>query len=176
MPNQNYAWRRYAELQKLSQNITIVGDYSWGIERALNHLLKLIQAGAIPADPAELDAALKRAIASGSRLRRSQAASLRKWAAPPDSISVGNAAVANLEIAEVGNSLKPRDGSILFSAAYGYTDREIASNFGLTSGAVRVRLSRLRAKLGEDRESAIPPIHLSTNVTGAVGARYASLA
>lgn len=143
----DYAWLRYADLQQRSTKAEELNDYSWGIEAALNCLVRVIETGTIPLSQLDLDAAISRAIASGARLRRSRSLALRKWLGPPESLSTNSAAEASIELDRIGHDVKDTDGEILLDAGFGYTDREIASRHTSTPGAVRVRLSRLRVKL-----------------------------
>ena len=72
MPNCDYAWRRYKELQKRAMNSLHLNNYSWGIESALSSLLKAIETGRAESDSATLDEAIDRSISSGARLQRSR--------------------------------------------------------------------------------------------------------
>jgi DNA-directed RNA polymerase specialized sigma24 family protein len=155
MANHDYAWLRYADLQQRSEKLQRVNGYAWGIESALNHLLNAIETSSIPSNPADLDAALSRAIASGARLRRSRSAALKKWVLPPESMSTAAAAEANIELARIRGTIKKADEGIVLDASYGYTDREIANRHASTPGAIRVRLSRLRVKLAVKRFSVV---------------------
>jgi DNA-directed RNA polymerase specialized sigma24 family protein len=147
MSNSDYAWLRYAELQQRSRKGQDLNDYTWGIESGLNFLLNAVETGNIPPNPADLDAALNRAIASGARLFRSRSATLKKWVLPSEFVSSHTAAEANIELARIEDAIKEAERKILLDAGLGYTDREIADRHASTPGAVRVRLSRLRVKL-----------------------------
>jgi DNA-binding NarL/FixJ family response regulator len=147
MPNCDYAWRRYEELQRCAMHSLYVNNYSWGIESALGFLLKAIETGTVESDPASLDEAIDRSISSGARLQRSRALTLKTFAPSPESVSTSGLAEANIELERIGRAVKGRDQEILMEAAYGYTDREIAGRHASTPGAIRVRLSRLRLKL-----------------------------
>jgi DNA-directed RNA polymerase specialized sigma24 family protein len=153
MATSDYAWLRYAELQQRTRKAQNFNDYAWGIESALNFLLNAVETGTLPTNPADLDAALNRAIASGARLYRSRSAALKKWVLPSDLISTHTAAEANIELARIEGSVKETDGKILLDAGLGYTDREIADRHSSTPGAIRARLSRLRGKLAAGRHS-----------------------
>lgn len=147
MPDCDYAWQRYEELQKRAMDSLHVNNYSWGIESALSFLLKAIEAGTIESDPATLDLAIDRSISSGARLQRSRAMTLKTSARPLESASTSGLAEAIIELKRITRSVKNRDREILIETACGYTDREIAGRHASTPGAVRVRLSRLRLKL-----------------------------
>lgn len=154
MANSDYAWLRYAELQQRSRKAQdFINDYAWGLESALNFLLNAIATGTVPSNPADLDAALNRTIASGARLCRSRSATLKKWVLPSELISTDAAGEANIELARIEGAVKETDAKILLDAGLGYTDREIADRHTSTPGAVRARLSRLRLKLSADRRS-----------------------
>jgi hypothetical protein len=154
MSNSDYAWLRYAELQLRSRKSQNFNDYAWGIESALNFLLNAVETGTVPSNPADLDAALSRAIASGARLCRSRSLAVKKWVLPSELIST-HTAEANIELAWIAGAVK---GKILLDAGLGYTDREIANRHASTPGAVRVRLSRLRLKLAAQRHSESHPV------------------
>jgi hypothetical protein len=147
MPNCDYAWGRYEELQKRTMDSLHVNNYSWGIERALGFLLKAIETGMVESEPAALDEVIQRSISSGARLQRSRSLALKTWGPRPQSMSTSGLAEANIELVRIAGVAKDRDQEILMEAAYGYTDREIAGRHASTPGAIRVRLSRLRLKL-----------------------------
>jgi DNA-directed RNA polymerase specialized sigma24 family protein len=153
MANSDYAWLRYAELQQRSRKAQNFNGYTWGLESALNFLLNAVETDTIPSNPADLDAALNRVIASGARLCRSRSATLKKWVLPSELTSTHTAAEANIELARIEGAVKETDGKILLDAGLGYTDREIADRYASTPGAVRARLSRLRLKLSAGRRS-----------------------
>jgi DNA-directed RNA polymerase specialized sigma24 family protein len=170
MANSDYAWLRYADLQQRSIKDQDFNDYTWGLESALNFLLNAIETGAVPSNPADLDAAINRVIASGARLCRSRSATLKKWVLPAELISTHTAAEANIELARIEGAVKQSDGQILLDAGLGYTDREIAQRHSSTPGAVRARLSRLRLKLsaGHRSESVPAPGHKTAHPIYAV--------
>jgi hypothetical protein len=153
----DYAWLRYADLQQRSTKAEELNDYSWGIEAALNYLLRIIETRTTPSSQLDLDAAISRAIASGARLRRSRSLALRKWLVPPESLSTNSAAEASIGLDKIWRGVKDADGEILLDAGYGYTDREIASRHTSTPGAIRVRLSRLRRFLLKQGHSGASP-------------------
>jgi hypothetical protein len=153
----DYAWLRYADLQQRSRKAQELNDYAWGIEAALNYLLRVLETGTIPFNQLDLDAALSRAIASGARLRRSRSFAQRKWLIPPDALSTNSAAEASFELDRIGRDMRGADAEILLDAGFGYTDREIACRHTSTPGAVRVRLSRLRRNLIEQGRSEVRP-------------------
>lgn len=149
MSNIDFAWARYADLQKKNQQSEHLNDHTWGVEAALNWLLTAIETGNIPSTPAELDAALDRVISSGGRLRRSRATILKKFADEIQPAATNNPAEANLELAEIGRLFPGSEARILFDAGAGFNDIEIGHRCSSTPGAVRVRLSRLRRKARE---------------------------
>jgi DNA-directed RNA polymerase specialized sigma24 family protein len=170
MANSDYAWLRYAELQQRSRKAQNFNDYTWGLESALNFLLNAVETDTVPSNPADLDAALNRAIASSARLCRSRSATLKKWVLPSELISTHTAAEANIELARIEGAVKETDGKILLDAGLGYTDREIADRHASTPGAVRARLSRLRLKLSAGRrlESGTAAGHKATHPVYAI--------
>jgi hypothetical protein len=163
------AWQRYSELQQRSRNTQELNDYSWGIESALNYLLRAIETGALPATKSELDEAIRRTIASGARLQRSRSSAHRKWLAPQEPVC-NNPAEARIELARVALAVKDSDGEILLDAGLGYTDREIASRHESSPGAIRVRLSRLRLRLAGGGHPTVRPHSSRKAVRSASGA------
>lgn len=174
MSSNDHVWLRYAELQQRSRNTSQFSDYASGLECALDYLLHAIETGTVPPDPAVLEAALKRAIASGARLHRSRSLALKTWVTPPESMSTNAVAEARLEIARIGCTVKEdgevlvdaghgctdrqiADRKVLLDAGFGYFDREIADRHASTPGAIRVRLSRLRLKLAAKSSSVTRP-------------------
>jgi DNA-directed RNA polymerase specialized sigma24 family protein len=157
MADNDYAWLRYADLQQRSRKAQDYNDYAWGIESALNYLLNVIENDTTPSNPADLDAAVNRAIASGARRERSRALALKKWVLPSEPMPTNTAAEAKIELEKISCTVKEADEQILFDAGLGYTDREIASRHASTPGAIRVRLSRLRLKLGAKGHSTARP-------------------
>src|SRR5271167_1117893 len=105
MSNDDYAWARYAELQRRSDKLKKLNDYSWGIESALDYLITAIQTDRIPPNPADLDATLNRAVASGARLRRSRSSALKKWSPTAASPSTSATAEANIDLDKIGRIL-----------------------------------------------------------------------
>ena len=153
----DYAWLRYHDLQERSREAQELNDYAWGIEAALNYLLRVLATGTLPFDQLDLDVALSRAIASGARLRRSHSLARRKWSISPDVLSTNSAADACIGLDRIRRDLRAADAEILLDAGFGYTDREIACRHTSTPGAVRVRLSRLRRNLLEQGRSFARP-------------------
>jgi DNA-binding NarL/FixJ family response regulator len=138
----------YADLQTISDKLSRLSPYYWGLDSALEYLLEAIVAGTVPADHDELNAVVARKIASAARLNRSRAEALSYNAPielPPTADDA--AAEARVEIARVLRVVSSNDADVLIEAALGYTDREIAERRGSTPGAVRVRVSRLRLKI-----------------------------
>lgn len=144
----DYPWAYYAELQNRSSKLKRLTPFWWGMEAGMAYLLEAIAAGTVPADPNELVATLNRTIASAARLDRSRAATLsynKPVDGPPTTDDV--AAEARIELTRIIRLVGNRGQNVLVDAGLGYTDREIALRHGLTPGAVRVRISRLRLKI-----------------------------
>jgi DNA-directed RNA polymerase specialized sigma24 family protein len=164
MPNCDYAWQRYEELQKRAMDSSHVNNYSWGIESALSSLLEAIETGTVESTTATLDVAIHRIISSGARLQRSRSLTLKTWALPPESMSTSGLAEANIELERIGRAVNDLDREILMETACGYTDREIAGRHASTPGAIRVRLSRLRLKLATVNDSASRPARVKLTI------------
>ncbi|MEJ0025938.1 MAG: hypothetical protein WDN01_07915 [Rhizomicrobium sp.] len=148
MTDSVYPWPYYADLQQRSRKLSRISDYWWGMESALAYLLAAIAAGTVPANPEDLVVTLNRTIASGARLHRSRAAALAELAPLAEPAPSGDgAAEARVELARIVRLVSSRDEQLLVDVGLGHTDREIADRRGSTSGAVRVRLSRLRLRL-----------------------------
>jgi DNA-binding NarL/FixJ family response regulator len=148
MTNYAYPWPYYADLQQRSAKLTRLSDYWWGMERGMVYLLDAIAAGTVPSDPDELVSILNRTIASAARAHRSRSGTLAYYTpiAEPPSFD-DTAAEARIKLTRAMRLVSSRDGDMLVDAGFGFTDREIAERHGLTPGAVRVRISRLRLKL-----------------------------
>lgn len=146
MSMHDYLWIRYADLQLRCCRSPQLDDHSWGLERALDHLLSSIENDSIPQTPQQLDSAIDRAIESGARLHRSRSLGLRTWSQVDEQLTAVSIE-AEIEIRRLSEKLRPIDAQMLGAVGLGYSDREIADRVSSTPSAVRTRLSRLRTKL-----------------------------
>jgi len=118
------------------------------MEGALNFLLDAIATGTVPPDPDELVATLNRVIASAARLHRSHTSALVRFAPVPEpALAADGAAEARIELARIVSLVSTSDKNLVVDTGLGYANREIADRQSSTTGAVRVRLWRLRLKL-----------------------------
>ena len=58
--------------------------------------------------------------------------------------------LARLRLAEISRAVSLAEWEFLVAAAMGIPCREIATSLGITTGAVRTRLSRLRGRLAAE--------------------------
>ena len=151
MTTNDLVWQRYSQLQQRLGRTHRLDGYSNGIERALDHLLSLVEKGNDLTKAPDVDLRIERAISSGARLHRSRAASLRKWIRQEDFSAPDHRADARIELERIGNSLTPSERQIFLESGYGYTAQEIATRHATSSVAIRVRLSRGRMKIGRLR-------------------------
>lgn len=141
-------WAYYARLQQRSAKLTRLDPYWWGLESALAYLLHAIADGVVPKEKAALEGTLRRTIASGARLFRSRAAALMDFGQETDGEPApASGFEARSELRRIVRLVSSADQDVLIETGLGFSDREIAQHQDTTSGAVRVRLSRLRLKL-----------------------------
>jgi hypothetical protein len=132
-------WSAYARLQEKLADRSEVDDYSWGLEAGLNRLLTADLPGV---------QGLERAAQSESRKERYHAR-LRRIHLNVESSAEGpeNALDDRRRLHLVKNLLAPDEWWFLLSIGEGYDYNEIAAALKTTSGALRVRLLRLRSAL-----------------------------
>jgi hypothetical protein len=150
----DFAWHCYENLQRRALHSRRTGDCSWGIDRGLDYLIAAIGSDTVPQNPQTLEANLKRAMASGARLERAHLSSLKTWLVLREAASMESEVDATAALARIVNAVTgPIDRQILYKTSLGYTDVEIAAHLTSTSGAIRIRLSRLRRKFAALRHS-----------------------
>jgi hypothetical protein len=144
-----FAWRCYADLQQHALQSHRIGDCSWGLEQGLDYLIAAISSDTVPVNPQILEANLKRAMASSSRLERAHSSARRTWLQPRSgTASIDNEVEASAALNKIAQVVTGSvEQQILFKTGLGYSDAEIAHEFASTPNAIRIRLLRLRRKL-----------------------------
>ena len=149
-----FPWCIYAEHQSRAARGSRLTDRSWGIENGLTSFLKAVESGSVPEDQAEFQGDIDRAVATGSWLERNHARLLRKYVRPQEEHSERRL-LDRLRLAEMRESMKPAEWAFLMAVAAGIAYHEMA---GMTAGAARTRLARLRSRLRstaqQDRQKA----------------------
>ena len=143
-----FAWRCYADLQQGAVRSHRSGDSLWGIERGLDYLIAAVSSDTVPTDPQTLEANVRRAMASGSRLERAHSSAMRKWLLPRNiSASLEDEVDARAALGKIAHTMDSVEQQILFRTGLGYSDAEIAQEVVSTPNAVRIRLLRMRRRL-----------------------------
>jgi len=144
MANIPQPWRAYACLQsKLSGSVAI--DYrSWGVEAGLNLLLK-----ADPALNAPDEAELARARSTAARRERSRARwrALRLTPTVQTSVEPDPGLEARGDLQILRERTTRDEWELLCGVAAGHEYADLASSRAATVGALRVTVTRLRARL-----------------------------
>lgn len=143
MCNASDAWEIYARLQQGMQRSSQINARAAGFETGLNQILSIIESGAIP-HLAELEVQVRRTVSSAERLWRSRGRQLSIYGQAPEP---GVSTDANLMLDGVRKKVGVASLRLLADAAAGFTDGELAQRHGSTPGAIRTKLSRVRAKL-----------------------------
>lgn len=133
-----HPWDTYARLQACLDRDPHLTDRSWGLEEALNHIVEL---------PSASVEEIARVCASARRRER-----FRKTRRVPMSEHIGTAdplpnLIARQELLVIRAHVRDDEWNLLTDTAAGTPQREMASIRRLSSGALRVRLTRMRRKI-----------------------------
>jgi hypothetical protein len=137
MPELPHPWGAYLRCQEQLARHLNADDYAWGLESTMNRLL----AGALGPE------AVDRAVDNGGRKERHRAVLRRRRViveARPEPANLGDKIDAQRQVAELENLMCNSDWCILRELGEGYCYCEIAACRGMTEGAVRTRVCRLR--------------------------------
>jgi hypothetical protein len=138
-----FPWCIYAEQQSKAARCGRMTDRSWGIENGLTNFLTAVESGGLPNNEAEFERGVERAVATGSWVERNHARLLRKYVQPgPDQTE--DRMLDHIRLAELRESVNAAEWTLLMAVAAGVAYHEIA---GMTAGAARTRVARLRARL-----------------------------
>ena len=142
-------WNVYKEVQAKAVGCNRITAWSWGIEKGLNEFLASLDSGSGSAEPQECEKGVSRAIATGARVERHRSRLRRKYCRQePERDSEGRM-LARVRLAEIRRAVSAAEWKLLSTTAAGTGCQEIATSLGITAGAVRTRLSRLRGRLAE---------------------------
>jgi hypothetical protein len=138
----DFTWSKYAQLQAELRDNHSVGDRSWGIEAGLNRIL----AAPIGESPAN-DNDIQRAVSSRQRRERHRAALRRLYLVNNEAGPHPEAFLqARAELRSIRAKVISSDWHLLCAVGVGLEYAEIATVKGASTGALRVRVSRLRRK------------------------------
>ena len=137
----DFPWDKYAALQAELRDTYTVGNRSWAVEDAMNH----ITVGPIEETPANDDGYVDRAVSTAQRRERHRAALRRLYlveghAGPHPEEQLDARAALRSARAKAAKA----DWDLLCAVAVGCSYTEIAAWRGSSAGALRVRVSRLR--------------------------------
>ncbi len=138
-----FPWCIYAEHQSQAAQCGRITDRSWGIDNGLTSFLKTVESGSIPEDQAEFRSDIDRAVATGSWLERNHARLLRKYVRPQEE-HTEQRLLDRICLGEMRESVNAAQWTLLMAVAAGIAYCEMS---GMTAGAARTRIARLRARL-----------------------------
>jgi len=138
-----FPWCVYAEHQSRAARCGRITDRSWGVENGLTSFLKAVESGSIPKDQTQFQDDIERAVATGSWVERNHARLLRKYLRPGEE-HAEQRQFDRIQLTEMRERVNAAEWSLLMAVAAGGAYREIP---GMTAGAARTRVARLRACL-----------------------------
>ena len=142
-----FPWCVYEKIQLRALCGDRVASWSWGIENGLNSILTSVQSGSLP-NLQECEEGVARAIATGSRVERNRVRLQRKYLRGDDiERHAERRMLARVRLAEIRGTVSCAEWELLVAAASGIPCHDIATRLGVTAGAVRTRLFRLRGRL-----------------------------
>ena len=133
-------WKQYEMLQRLSDKNTCCDARDYAIDAALDHILDNLADG--QAEPVG-DVALQRVQSSAARRHRHRARLARIYL-PTTEPAAPCAAVESTTLSQLQQKTVPAVFQLVWDAASGATDGDMATARGIRPGALRVRLSRAR--------------------------------
>lgn len=156
-----FPWNIYEENQKKLMRSCRITDRTWSIENGLTKLLTAVESGSISTNQDEAKSSIDRAIASGFWTERNRARLRRKYLSPvpeldpepqrhPSVFSPSESEsrmLAHVRLCEIRRRVSSDEWRLIIGAASGYNCNELAEASGGTTGSVRTKLSRLRARL-----------------------------
>jgi DNA-directed RNA polymerase specialized sigma24 family protein len=143
-----YPWCVYARLQAIHRSRSVVDSPAWGLEDSLNHVIGAVANRTVPVTPKDLDRDILRVAATGARRERSRAAQRARYLRPSRATAHPEFLLeARAELSRIRGVLGEGDRRLLWAVGSGHDYDQIASATGATAGAVRTRISRIRARL-----------------------------
>jgi hypothetical protein len=142
-----FPWCIYAENQSTAARCGRITDRTWGIENSLTHFLTVVESSSVPINQEELQRIIDRAMATGSWVERNRARIRRKYLWHEAAPHAERRMLARARLAEIRRSVSAAEWNLLIAVAAGFACHEMAAGPDASSGAVRTRISRLRARL-----------------------------
>jgi len=137
-----FPWCIYAGHQSEAAACGRITDRSWGIENGLTNFLTAVESGSLPENQAEFQSTVDRSVATGSWVERNHARLRRKYL-QPDHEHAERRVLARIRLSEIRSRVSAAEWKLLLAVAAGVAYHEMA---GMTAGAARVRIARLRAR------------------------------
>jgi hypothetical protein len=143
MSNLSSLWSAYSRLQTELAHRE-VNSQSWGLEAGLNSLLKF----ALDSQPPTTED-IDRTVASGRRRERHRThLQLLYHPSPNETVHPDTALHCRHELLRIKAQLGIRAWTILRAVGEGWSYKELATAAGMTPGNLRVRILRLRHRIG----------------------------
>ena len=136
-----HPWGMYAHLQNNLRREHRVGDRSWGTEAGMDHILKL--ASGIPPTEGEVD----QVIATSRRRERHRGSRREPLLEDIATAHPEGLLSARSELAAIRRKVGDRNWELLKAVATGCDYKEISRATSMQTGAIRVKVLRLRAEL-----------------------------
>ena len=153
MRNPPIPWSVYLENQSKAGRCYRITNQSWGIEKGLNKFLTDAQSSSAITTPQEFQSRTDRAINTGTCVERNRARLRRVYLQQDPEQHAEQFILARLLLTEIYNSVSTDEWELVNAVANGISYREIAASRGITTGSLRTRLSRLRARLAAEKKS-----------------------
>jgi hypothetical protein len=135
-------WDKYASLQAELRDTYTVGNRTWAVEDAMNHIAAAEPTAPTPAND---DDYIDRTIRTAQRRERYRAALRRVYLVQePVGPRPDQHLDARADLRSARAKIAKADWDLLCAVAVGRSYTEIAAQRGSTAGALRVRVSRLR--------------------------------
>lgn len=143
-------WGEYARLQAISAHTFIVDSNSWGLEEEMNSLLE-DPSNVSPAKAAHLKK-IGKTVARRERFR-SRIRELHKTDLAPTPVDAVAQFEARQTLQQIKTKVTAKQWAMLSAVGQGYSHGEVAFNRGVSAGAIRLQMLRLRQELAEYRSA-----------------------
>jgi DNA-directed RNA polymerase specialized sigma24 family protein len=145
------SWVEYARLQAISAHTFTIDSSSWGLEEEMTSFLD---------DPSTYTPAkekrLKRLAKTVARRERFRS-NLRKVHhadLAPEPVNTVSQLEARDILQQIGKKVSATQWAVMSAFGQGYSHDDIAPDLGISAGAIRLQLFRLRQRLSEFRPAA----------------------